>query len=851
MKHFYRFLFLVIFLAFSVFIQPSTVEAAPPLDKYKGISLVPRNSTDPSSEQWKQTLRDLKANNVNIVTYILLYRQSTFNSNEIYESHNNPTEASLVESIAYAHSLGLKVQLKPHIDNDDVPQYWRGQIAPTDLNAWFTSYGTMLNNVARIARENGVEELCIGTELFNLTIPRADWPVTPYWTNLIAQVRANYSGTLTYSSVFTLELNQLEFWPQLDYIGIGAYWQLTSEKNPSVAQIKNSWSGINSNIIQPLSTRVNKPVVFTEAGYRSADCATVYSWGDFYCGTGVNMQEQVNAYEALFSYWENQPNMRGVIIWGWEPDPNFGSLNDIAYTPQHKPAQTVMKNWFGGQGSSGPVIPVNSQIVFDNNYQMDWVNWSWDTNLTIVNSPDDANNKVLNMTTTNPWGGVRLNSFIGLNSANLTALNFSIYATQPNAQYGIWLVDSTGQRLATKGLSDYESLVINGWRTYSIPLTDLNAENKIIKDIILQDWSGQTNSTAYLDNINFLQKPTPTPTPTPTPSATPSPSVTPGRGTISANPNPCLIPAGQSLCTAAISWSVPNPTSTVQVRVRETGGLFAQAPSGTQNATWVNINKINMDLYDGPTLIGTVAIQGTTKPGSISANPNPCIIQPGESLCIVTISWSVINPQSDVQIRVRETGGLFAAAPSGQQDATWANANVINMDLYQNGVLIDSVAIQGTPTSSPTPTPSPTPVPDSAAIFENSLSAGWENWSWDGIADMASEIIFKTTSAWGGLRLHNNAGVDTAPYTHLEFDAKSDAENKSYGISLYDENGSQIGQLNLGNYGGTPNVDTYKTYSIPLTDFGPKGIIKDIVIQDWTGNPDSQITIDNILLKTI
>src|SRR6185369_11598693 len=102
-KNIYRFIIATVFFCLMLFLSVAPIHAATPAEKYHGATLVPRNATDPSSAQWKQTLRDMKANNVNLVTYVLLYRQSTIHSSDIYTSSNNPTDASLIEGIQYAH----------------------------------------------------------------------------------------------------------------------------------------------------------------------------------------------------------------------------------------------------------------------------------------------------------------------------------------------------------------------------------------------------------------------------------------------------------------------------------------------------------------------------------------------------------------------------------------------------------------------------------------------------------------------------------------------------------------------------------------------------------------------------
>lgn len=179
---------------------------------------------------------------------------------------------------------------------------------------------------------------------------------------------------------------------------------------------------------------------------------------------------------------------------------------------------------------------------------------------------------------------------------------------------------------------------------------------------------------------------------------------------ITAYPNPCIISEGQTKCTSTVYWSAKNPQGTVQVKVRETGGLFAQAPYGSQNAPWVNQTPVNMDLYDGGTLLGSVSIKGTPQSGQtsqnisqnsspvsntgiLSASPNPCKLS-DSGKCTATISWK--SDYSDLKITIRENpGSLFARAPYGALDATWITASGATFDAYSGSTLVDSLFVRG------------------------------------------------------------------------------------------------------------------------------------------------------------
>ena len=72
-------------------------------------------------------------------------------------------------------------------------------------------------------------------------------------------------------------------------------------------------------------------------------------------------------------------------------------------------------------------------------------------------------------------------------------------------------------------------------------------------------------------------------------------------GTISASPNPCSIPSGQSTCSTTISWSSSN-AATPWVCVDTGGGNKGvwQATSGSEVAPWITTaSDFLFTLYDG------------------------------------------------------------------------------------------------------------------------------------------------------------------------------------------------------------------------------------------------------------
>lgn len=111
-----------------------------------------------------------------------------------------------------------------------------------------------------------------------------------------------YNGKLTYAANWD-EYSRTTFWEDLDYIGIDAYFPLSEEKTPTVEQLREGWQRWKTTI-SDVSKAMNKPVIFTEFGYRSMDFTAKKPWLVDRNDEKVNLEGQVNAKKAIFSeFW--------------------------------------------------------------------------------------------------------------------------------------------------------------------------------------------------------------------------------------------------------------------------------------------------------------------------------------------------------------------------------------------------------------------------------------------------------------------------------------------------------------------------------------------------------------------
>jgi hypothetical protein len=255
-----------------------------------------------------------------------------------------PTDEDLSHLINYAHSKGIKVMLKPHIDLSEDPGHWRGRIGlgsdETAWTAWFGSYTEFIAHYAKLAQDNNADYFVVGTELVGTSQRMNDWRA------VIKTVRSIYKGPLTYAANWD-EYSKIYWWDDLDAIGLDAYFPLTDTNQPTPAELKEAWKPIVARLSQ-FSIQWDRPIIFTEIGYLSLDGAnrtTTPKKPD----TAIDLQEQADCYQAVFDSFEGQTWWRGVFWWNWTTDPANGGPLNSRFTANNKPAENILRANYGAE----------------------------------------------------------------------------------------------------------------------------------------------------------------------------------------------------------------------------------------------------------------------------------------------------------------------------------------------------------------------------------------------------------------------------------------------------------------------------------------------------------------------
>ena len=299
------------------------------------------------------SLGELMKNNVEWITLVPFGGQRDYDSPSVRMGRDSlrqlRRDSSLKRNIEIAHAAGLKIFLKPHIwMSNPSDGKWRSDIFPKEENAWTewsASNRKFILHYAKIAAEKDIALFCVGTEFTKLTKEK---PL--FWKNLIADIRSFYPGELTYAANWYQEFEHISFWKDLDYIGIQAYFPLTKNRNPSVAEIKKGWKP-HLKVLERVHKQFRKPILFTELGYKSTPDSAIEPWlwpiYDPNLLHPISNQTQANCYDVFFQTVWHKKWFAGAHIWQWHTRNRRGrNKQHHDFTPQQKPAEKIIAKGF-------------------------------------------------------------------------------------------------------------------------------------------------------------------------------------------------------------------------------------------------------------------------------------------------------------------------------------------------------------------------------------------------------------------------------------------------------------------------------------------------------------------------
>ncbi|GGH27991.1 glycoside hydrolase family 113 [Paenibacillus segetis] len=263
--------------------------------------------------------------------------QETAHSTEIaFWEEPTVSDEEVKWAISKAKSLGLKICLKPIVNCSDGT--WRAHINFFDKDVpcepkwseWFHSYNRYIVHYARIAEEMGCEMLCIGCEMVQTDRREQEW------RNLISEVRAVYSGLITYNCDKYQEDN-VTWWDAVDMISSSGYYPV------------QNWEA-QLNRIEAVVQKYNKPFFFMEAGCPSRTGSSDIP-NDWTLAGNPNEAEQAQFYRTMFSACETRPWVQGFMLWDWPVVlyPRETAPTNDDYCVFGKEAETVVATYYAAK----------------------------------------------------------------------------------------------------------------------------------------------------------------------------------------------------------------------------------------------------------------------------------------------------------------------------------------------------------------------------------------------------------------------------------------------------------------------------------------------------------------------
>ena len=277
-----------------------------------------------------------------------------------------------VTEVAQARSLNLNVALFPQprfATNAD--GFWKS--APRNSgwwDTWFNHYRAFAIHHADLASLSGAQALIIGGDWIAPALPSgtlADGTPSGVpadaetrWRSIVGELRQHFRGNI----YFALPYTNIDVVPPINVLkdtdGVYLLWfaKLTDSPNPNKADLLAEMGRLLDENISSVQTQINKPIIIGLSYPASSDSAT----GCIQNGTGgcfdwtalnrpnpdlgtvnLDMQQQVEIYDAMFNAINTRPWVSGLVSRGYfQPV----ALLDKSASIHGKPAADLLWYWF-------------------------------------------------------------------------------------------------------------------------------------------------------------------------------------------------------------------------------------------------------------------------------------------------------------------------------------------------------------------------------------------------------------------------------------------------------------------------------------------------------------------------
>ena len=247
-----------------------------------------------------------------------------------------------------AQAAGLRVTLRPLLDETSLvaagPNFWRGNLAPTDPSAWFASYESFLAPYLSLAARDKVPSFDIGSELTSLQ-------TDPRWDTVVSGARSLYFGQLTYSDNWDVYVQQRVTIP-VDQVGVDAYPNMPSlGDDATLGQLVAGWNTwLDKWTSGPLPDSL-----FYEVGAPAQKGAYKHpgSWGTAN-SSDLDLAVQQNWFDAACQVARDR-KMAGIYYWRYDMQQDPATADPIHDRTDNwvgRPAAQTIRSCFDAWGAS-------------------------------------------------------------------------------------------------------------------------------------------------------------------------------------------------------------------------------------------------------------------------------------------------------------------------------------------------------------------------------------------------------------------------------------------------------------------------------------------------------------------
>jgi hypothetical protein len=250
----------------------------------------------------------------------------------------------LHQAVELAGKADMHLFWKPHLGYWGEFE-WRGTIEFGDREAawqrFFDQYEAFIVDQARFAAAAGLDLLAVGVELDATTHRETEW------RRIIARVREVFPGTLVYAANWD-KLDRVPFWDAVDWIGVHAYFPLSTEEDPEMPLLEAGWKPHLAQLRQ-LSERFDKPVLIAEIGYNVNANAAREPWSYQTLDTSPSRVLRTRLIEVALETFESEGHIRGLYWWKWMPGATHHRRNFSMRDPE---VQSVLARAWGSPAAA-------------------------------------------------------------------------------------------------------------------------------------------------------------------------------------------------------------------------------------------------------------------------------------------------------------------------------------------------------------------------------------------------------------------------------------------------------------------------------------------------------------------